>query len=58
MSASRTNEFTGEADEEAVCAAAGVNERDQSTIPPAEGEHEREVDDRSRVSTSFTFMQY
>jgi hypothetical protein len=34
ISASRINEFTGEADDEAVCSAAGVNERDQRTIPP------------------------
>lgn len=29
------SELTGEADDEAVCEAAGVNERDQSTMPPA-----------------------
>ena len=34
MSASLIKEFTGEADDDAVCSAAGVKERDHSTIPP------------------------
>lgn len=34
MRASRMSEFTGELDEEAVCDAAGVNERDHRTTPP------------------------
>jgi hypothetical protein len=28
-------ELTGEAEDDASCAASGVNERDQRTIPPA-----------------------
>ena len=34
MSASRTSELTGEAEDAAVWDAAGVKERDQRTTPP------------------------
>ena len=48
MSASRTSELTGDAEDAAVWDAAGVKERDHSTTPPGKGVLVREGDVRDR----------